>query len=81
MSKLNNESILVTGGAGFIGSFLTERLADLDADVTVADDFSRGCIDNIAHLDDEITLVPIDLTTRGGCLRAIENTDYVFHRT
>ena len=73
------EAVLVTGGAGFIGSHLTEELVKRDCDVVVADDFSRGNLDNIAHLADEITLVPADLTTQEGCVRATEGVDHVFH--
>lgn len=79
MTTWNGTSVLVTGGAGFIGSFLTERLVELGADVVVADDFSRGDLDNISHLADEIDLVPVDLTTREGCLRATEGVEDVFH--
>jgi UDP-glucose 4-epimerase len=42
--------ILITGGAGFIGSHLAEALLDARHDVFVLDDLSTGSIDNIAHL-------------------------------
>lgn len=71
--------VLVTGGAGFIGSHLVERLLHLGCNVVVADDFSRGRIDNIEHVLDDIDLHPVDLTTQEGCIRATENVDYVFH--
>ena len=41
---------LITGGAGFIGSHLAERLLGLGHEVTVLDNLSTGSIDNIAHL-------------------------------
>lgn len=75
----DDSRVLVTGGAGFIGSHLTELLIDLGCDVVVADDFSRGRIDNIEHLLDEVDLHPVDLTTPEGCIRATEDVEYVFH--
>jgi len=72
-------TVLVTGGAGFIGSHLVERLLEFDCEVVVADDFSRGSIDNIGHLDGEIDLLPVDLTTQEGCVKATEGVDDVFH--
>lgn len=75
----NSRRILVTGGAGFIGSHLVERLVNLGAEVVVADDFSRGNFDKISHLLDDIDLVPADLTTREGCVNATEGVDDVFH--
>jgi len=41
---------LLTGGAGFIGSHLTEALLDKQKEVTIIDDLSTGGIDNIQHL-------------------------------
>ncbi|HIG22906.1 GDP-mannose 4,6-dehydratase, partial [Henriciella sp.] len=42
--------ILVTGGAGFIGSFLCERLLDQGAEVLCVDNFFTGTRSNVAHL-------------------------------
>jgi UDP-glucose 4-epimerase len=42
--------ILITGGAGFIGSHLAEALLESGHEVFVLDNLSTGCIDNIAHL-------------------------------
>ena len=41
---------LITGGAGFIGSHLAERLLEHGHEVMVLDNLSTGSIDNIAHL-------------------------------
>ena len=79
MSDLERETVLVTGGAGFIGSHLTERLVEEDADVVVADDFSRGSLDRISGVVDQVDLRPVDLTTRAGAQRAVEGVDHVFH--
>jgi UDP-glucose 4-epimerase len=45
-------SALITGGAGFIGSHLAERLLDDGVDVWILDDLSTGSLDNVAHLRD-----------------------------
>lgn len=75
----NGRRVLVTGGAGFIGSHLVDHLVELGSEIVVADDFSRGQFGNIEHHLDEIELRPVDLTTREGCIRATENVDCVFH--
>ena len=43
---------LVTGGAGFIGSYLSELLLDDGLEVWVLDDLSTGSLENVAHLRD-----------------------------
>ncbi|WP_256546763.1 NAD-dependent epimerase/dehydratase family protein [Halobellus inordinatus] len=69
---------LVTGGGGFIGSFLTEELLDRGADVVVADNFSSGH-GKLSHIEDEIEIRTVDLTTHKGCIEATEGVDHVFH--
>jgi UDP-glucuronate decarboxylase len=45
-----SKRILVTGGAGFIGSHLVERLLDAGNDVLCLDNFFTGSKDNVVHL-------------------------------
>ena len=47
MIDLNGKRVLVTGGAGFVGSHLCERLIELGAKVVVIDNFSTGKSENI----------------------------------
>jgi len=44
--------ILITGGAGFIGSHLADKLIDQGHEVTVIDNLSTGRYANVAHLED-----------------------------
>ena len=76
---LADRSVLVTGGAGFIGSFLTEELCSLGADVRVADNFSRGDVSKLSSVREDIEVLPVDLTTQKGCIEATEGVDDVFH--
>ena len=79
METWNDRTVLIAGGAGFIGSFLTEASLDHDANIVVADNFSRGNFEKIVHLKDQIEIKPVDLTTHKGCIEATEDVDDVFH--
>src|SRR3954471_12515403 len=70
--------VLVTGGAGFVGSYLVEDLLALGAHVRVVDDFSTGSVENLAHLDD-VEIVCGDLTDRDAARAAVEGCDVVLH--
>ena len=74
-----DRTVLVTGGAGFIGSFLTEKLVSLGAEVRVADNLSRGDASKLSGVREDIELLPVDLTTQKGCVEATEGVDDVFH--
>lgn len=48
-TKIKGKNVLVTGGAGFIGSHLVDRLVKLKANVTVVDNLERGVFDNLTE--------------------------------
>jgi nucleoside-diphosphate-sugar epimerase len=70
--------VLVTGGAGFVGSYLVEDLLERGARVRVVDDLSTGRAENLAHLDD-VELVQGDLTDRRAAMAAVDGIDVVLH--
>src|SRR3989449_130862 len=70
---------LVTGGAGFIGSHVAERLVALGHQVRVVDNLSTGDAANLAGLDGEIELLRGDLCEPDVCRRAVAGIDVVFH--
>ncbi|MFQ5493822.1 MAG: SDR family oxidoreductase [Phycisphaerae bacterium] len=72
--------ILVTGGAGFIGSHLVARLVELDHRVVVLDDFSTGRRDNLAAVGDGYELIEGDLRDASLCERACRGIAFVFHQ-
>ena len=76
-------NILVTGGAGFIGSNLTEALLDSGHSVRVLDNFATGKIENLLPLlekyPDSLTLQVGDIRNMEDCRKATEKIDYVFH--
>lgn len=55
--RFDNKKMLVIGGAGFIGSNLSEKLANQGAIVTILDDFFTGSINNIRHLSTKVKIV------------------------
>ncbi|MDQ3254291.1 MAG: NAD-dependent epimerase/dehydratase family protein [Acidobacteriota bacterium] len=61
MNSYHNRAVLVTGGAGFIGSHLVEELIRRNARVTVVDDLSTGFVSNLASVADQIDFRKLDL--------------------
>jgi len=72
-------SILVTGGAGFIGSHLVERLLGSGHNVRVIDNFCTGRRENVAPFADEIDLVEADVRDEEAVARAVRGVDVVYH--
>ena len=70
---------LVTGGAGFIGSHLVERLVAMGHEVRVVDNLSTGHERNLESCRDRIEFVEGDLTDRNVCGRVVEGVEIVFH--
>ncbi|GAB6011947.1 SDR family oxidoreductase [Viscerimonas tarda] len=79
--NLNNTKILVTGGAGFIGSNLCEELLKHNCEVVCLDNFSTGKVENIIPLlsHKNFRLVVGDIRNYEDCLKAVEGIDYVLH--
>ena len=71
---------LVTGGAGFIGSHLVERLIELGAAVRVLDNFSTGKRENLAPFRDAIDLIEGDIADPEICARACRGVGVVLHQ-
>ena len=78
---LTNKAILVTGGAGFIGSNLCEELLRQGNRVTCLDNFSTGKQSNIASFleNPNFVLINGDIRNYEDCQRAVAGVDLVFH--
>jgi nucleoside-diphosphate-sugar epimerase len=73
------KKVLVTGGAGFIGSYLVEILVNKYADVTVADNLSRGRIENLSQVIDQIRFKNVDLRYLDRCEEICWGQDVVMN--
>ena len=70
---------IVTGGAGFIGSHLVDKLLGMGHKVVVLDNFSTGRKENLEHVNDKIKLVECDLSVKGDWIKEFNGVDWVFH--
>lgn len=79
---LKNKKFLVTGGAGFIGSNIVEKLLKIGCIVKVLDNFSTGKKDNINEFisNPNFELIEGDLRNLETCKIACKDVDYVFHQ-
>lgn len=75
------KTILITGGAGFIGSNLCEYFLQSGYQVRCLDNFSTGHPENILHLvpDPDFELVVGDIRNFDDCVKAVSGVDYVLH--
>lgn len=71
---------LVTGGAGFIGSFLVRLLLDRGEQVRVVDNFTTGRWENLEEVGDRIELREGDLSIPGVAEEVVADMDYVLHQ-
>lgn len=70
---------IVTGGAGFIGSHLVDRLVSLGLNVKVLDNLSTGSLENLKQSIDKIEFVRGDITNLDDIADAFKDIDVVFH--
>jgi nucleoside-diphosphate-sugar epimerase len=76
-----SKKVLVTGGAGFIGSNLATRLCDLGADVEVLDMFSPYCgsnPQNLARIEKRIRIHRLDMAT-DALDNPVREQEFIFH--
>lgn len=71
--------VLVTGGAGFIGSHIARRLVGMGHKVRVLDNFATGRRENIADIESKIELVVGDIGQPAMCDRCTDGAEVVFH--
>lgn len=74
-----NKHVLVTGGAGFVGSYLVEDLVIAGARVRVADDLSTGSLGLIKQVLKDVEFLQLDLTNHLHAEQAVKGCDAVFH--
>ena len=79
---IKNKTILVTGGAGFIGSNLCEYLVKCGVKVRCLDNFATGHLDNIKNLlnIENFSLIKGDIRNMEDCMKASNGVDYILHQ-
>lgn len=82
MQQIENKTILVTGGAGFIGSNLCEYLLQHNNKVVCLDNFATGRSSNIQHLlsNPNFKLIVGDIRNLADCHKAATGVDYILHQ-
>ena len=72
--------LIVTGGAGFIGSHLTKYLIKKGHNVSVIDSLRRGSFENLKEMEDKIDFQKIDILDYNAMKSVVKNTDGIFHQ-
>lgn len=77
--KIEDKRILVTGGAGFIGSNLVDKLVEIGSDVTVIDNLQAGKESNLKQVMDRINFIRGDIRNGNLIKEIVEDIDVIFH--
>ena len=73
------KKIIITGGAGFIGSHLAEYLLKKKYKITIIDNFSTGILDNISLIKNKIEIIKADISKKGLWCNYFKKKDIIFH--
>jgi len=82
MADLTGSKILITGGAGFVGSYVVEQLLDEDVqEIIVIDNMMRGCVDNLekALASNKVKLIEGDIRDQVLLKEYLKGMDYCVH--
>jgi len=71
--------VLVTGGAGFIGSNIVDSLLSKGHSVRILDDISTGRMENTKHLEGKIEIISGSISDKKTVDGAVEGVEYIFH--
>ncbi len=71
---------VITGGAGFIGSHIAKHLVEKNHDVVVVDNLSRGRLENLSKIKEQIEFKKIDILDFNSLKKVISNSDGIFHQ-
>lgn len=77
---MKKTTFLVTGGAGFIGSNITEKLIQKGFQVRVLDNLCEGRLENLASVKDKITFIKGDIRKEKDLDKALRGVDFVLHQ-
>lgn len=77
--KIRDLRILVTGGAGFIGSHLVDALVSSGNEVVVVDNFTSGKKENLEHAGGKVTIIQGDVRDKGLLMDITKGIDIVYH--
>lgn len=79
-NNLAGKKVLVTGGAGFIGSHIVDRLLEYEAEVVVVDNLVTGNLANLAEAKGKIKFIEGDIREDKVLDKALEGVEYVLHQ-
>jgi UDP-glucose 4-epimerase len=71
---------LITGGAGFIGSHIAKYLVEKNHDVIIVDNLSRGRLENLSKIKEQIEFKKMDILDFNSLKEVISNSDGIFHQ-
>lgn len=80
LTKLKGKKILVTGGAGFIGSHIVDALVNIGAKVRVLDNLSTGKRENLLYSQQKIEFIEGDIRDLSVCIDVTKGIDIVCHQ-